>query len=66
MVSITDPYGRILDFLDRNHYFFFQVAPQLYSQGSVHTIPDPLLLRKTGSAKNRTRTSGSVARISDH
>jgi hypothetical protein len=25
---VTNPYGRILDFLDRNRYFFFQVAPQ--------------------------------------
>jgi hypothetical protein len=33
VVSMTDPYGRILGFLDWNHYFFFQVAPHLYSQG---------------------------------
>jgi hypothetical protein len=26
-------YGRILGFLDRSRYFFFQVAPQLYSRG---------------------------------
>jgi hypothetical protein len=31
VVSVTDPYGRILGFLDRNRYFFFQAAPQLYS-----------------------------------
>jgi hypothetical protein len=30
MVNATDPYGRILDFLDRSSYFFLQVAPQLY------------------------------------
>jgi hypothetical protein len=30
VVSVTDPYGRILVFLDRSRYFFFQVAPQLY------------------------------------
>jgi hypothetical protein len=29
----------------------------------VDPVPDPLLLRKSGSARNRTRTSGSVARI---
>jgi hypothetical protein len=29
VVSVTNPYGRILDFLDRSHYFFFQAAPQL-------------------------------------
>jgi hypothetical protein len=33
MVSATDSHGRILRFLDRNRYFFFQVAPQLYSRG---------------------------------
>jgi hypothetical protein len=29
-------------------------------------VPDPLLLRKSGSDGNRTRTSGSVGRNSDH
>jgi hypothetical protein len=29
-------------------------------------VPDPLLLRISGSAGNLTRTSGSVARNSDH
>jgi hypothetical protein len=52
------PYSR---FLDRNRYYFFQVAPQLYSRGWVDPVPDPLLLRKSGSAGNSTRTSGSVA-----
>jgi hypothetical protein len=28
MVSVMDPYGRILGFLDRSRYFFFQAAPQ--------------------------------------
>jgi hypothetical protein len=32
----------------------------------VDPVPDPLLLRKFGSAENRTRTSGSVARNPDH
>jgi hypothetical protein len=32
----------------------------------VDPIPDPLLLRISGSAGNRTRTSGSVARNSNH
>jgi hypothetical protein len=35
VVSTTDPYGRIPDFLDRSRYFFFQIALQLYSRGSV-------------------------------
>jgi hypothetical protein len=32
----------------------------------VDPVPDPLLLRKSGSARNRTRASGSVDRNSDH
>jgi hypothetical protein len=62
VVSVTYLYGRILGFLDRSCYFFFQVAPQLYSRGWVNPVPDPLLHRKYGSAGNRIRTSGSVAR----
>jgi hypothetical protein len=46
--------------------FFFQVAPQLYSRGWVDPVQDPLLLRKSVGVENRTRTSGSVARNSDH
>jgi hypothetical protein len=45
MVSVMDPYG---------HYFFFQVALQLYSRDWVDPVPDPLLLRKSDSARNRT------------
>jgi hypothetical protein len=33
VVSKTDSYSRILGFLDCSRYFFFQVAPQLYSRG---------------------------------
>jgi hypothetical protein len=61
VVSVTDPYGRILGFLDRSRYFLFQEAPQLYTRGWVDTVRDPLL-RKSGSPGNRIRTSGSVAR----
>jgi hypothetical protein len=43
MVSVTDPYGRILGFLDRSRYYFSQVAPQLYSWGWVDPVPDSLL-----------------------
>jgi hypothetical protein len=32
VVCVTDPYGRILEFLDRRRYFFFKVTPQLYSR----------------------------------
>jgi hypothetical protein len=66
VVSATDPHGPILGFLDWRCYFFFQVSPQLYSRGWVDPVPDPLLLRKSGSAGNQTQTSGSVACSSGH
>jgi hypothetical protein len=55
VVSATDTHGRILGFLDRSRYFFFQVAPQLYSGGWVDPVPDPLLLRKVSSGTLTTR-----------
>jgi hypothetical protein len=33
MVSVTDLYSRILGFLNLTRYYFFQVAPQMYSRG---------------------------------
>jgi hypothetical protein len=32
-ISMTDLYVGMLGFLDWSRYFFFQVAPQLYSRG---------------------------------
>jgi hypothetical protein len=55
MMSTTDPYCLILDFLNWSRYYFFQVAPQLYSRGWEDTVPDPLFLRKSGSSGNRTQ-----------
>jgi hypothetical protein len=55
VVSVTDPYGRILGFVYRSRYFFFLVDPQLYSRGWVDSVPDSLRLGKPGSAGNRTR-----------
>jgi hypothetical protein len=40
VVSVSDPYDRILAFLDRSRYFLFQLAPQLYSRGWL----DPVLV----------------------
>jgi hypothetical protein len=37
VVNAMDPHGHILGCLDRSHYYFFQVAPQLYSRGSRPT-----------------------------
>jgi hypothetical protein len=66
VVSVTDPYGHVLGFLNQSRYFFFQVVPELYSRGWVDPLPDPLVLRNSGSAGNRSRTSGSVSNNSDH
>jgi hypothetical protein len=58
VVSATDLYGRIFGSLDRSPYFFFQAAPQLYSRGRVDPVLVDLRFRKSGSSRNRTRTSG--------
>jgi hypothetical protein len=55
VVSATDSHGRILGFLDRSRYFPTHVAPQWSSRGWVDSVPEPLLHRKSGSARNRTR-----------
>jgi hypothetical protein len=70
VVGVMNPYDRNPGFLYRSSYFFFQVAPQLYSQGSVDPVPDSLLFRKSG--KFSSNLTGStihlcyVARNSDH
>jgi hypothetical protein len=46
-----------LHFLDLSCYFFIQIAPQLPSWGQVDPVPDQLLLRKSGSTRNRTQNS---------
>jgi hypothetical protein len=65
VVSTTDPHGRIIGFLDRiRYYYYFQVAPQLYSRADP--VPDLSLIKESVSAGNRTRISGSVAMNCDH
>jgi hypothetical protein len=64
VVRVTDPYGRILGILDRNCYFSFKWLLSCTHE-AVDPVSDPLL-RKCGSAGNRTQTSGSVARNPDH
>jgi hypothetical protein len=44
-----------LGFMGRSRYCFIQVAPYLRSRGGVDPIPDPLLLRESFGAGNRTR-----------
>jgi hypothetical protein len=66
VVSTTYPYGRILGFLNRSSYFFFQVPHQLYPRGWVNPAPDPLFLRKSGITGNRTRDFWICSGNSDH
>jgi hypothetical protein len=56
------PYSR---FSTQEPLLSYQVAPQLYSRGWVDPVPNQLLFF-SGSAGNRTRASGSVAKNSDH
>jgi hypothetical protein len=56
------PYSR---FSRQEPLLFYQVAAQLYSRRWVDPVPDPLIFF-SGSAGNRTRASGSVAKNSDH
>jgi hypothetical protein len=56
-------YSRILR---PEQLLFLSVAPQLYSWGWVDPITERHLLRKSCSAGNRTRTSGSLSRNSDY
>jgi hypothetical protein len=41
VVSAANPNVRNLDFPDRSRYYFFQVAPQLYSRGWMDPVPVP-------------------------
>jgi hypothetical protein len=43
VVSVMDPYGRILGFLDRSRYFSIKQLLSLYLRGWVDPVPDPLL-----------------------
>jgi hypothetical protein len=64
MASAMDFKGSNLDFLGWSHYYFFQAAPQLYSRGWVDPVPDPILNLVVLGIE--PRTSGSIARNSDH
>jgi hypothetical protein len=75
VVSVTDPFGRILGFLDRSRYFsikFYQFLSVVLTRLSgPRSRPTTVLFffffsEKSGSAGNLTRASGSVAKNSDH
>jgi hypothetical protein len=65
VVSVTDPHGRILDFLDTGAATFLSSSSSvvLTRLSGPHSRPTTFFF---GSAGNRTRDSGSVAKNSDH
>jgi hypothetical protein len=60
VVSVTDPYGRILGFLDRSRSFSFQVDSQLYSRGWVYSVP---VANKMGLQKKYALTNSASGRF---
>jgi hypothetical protein len=71
VVSVTDPYSRNFDFLDRRRYFFFQVAPQLYSRDWVdfsgNLVPPEIWIWASGSvAKNSYSLLHSIYKFSSY
>jgi hypothetical protein len=64
VVSVIIPYGRILGFLYRSFYFSTSSSSVVLTRLSGPlSIPTIFFF---GSAGNRTRASGSVAKNSDH
>jgi hypothetical protein len=64
VVGVTDPYGRILVFLDRSRYF--SINQLISCTHEAEWTPFQTHYLFSGSARNRTRASGSVAKNSDH
>jgi hypothetical protein len=64
LVSVTNPYGLILGFLDRSRYF--SIKQLLSFTHEAERTPFQTHYLFSGSAGNRTRASGSVAKNSDH
>jgi hypothetical protein len=56
----------ILDFLDRYRYYFFQVAPELYSRGRVDPFHTHYFSENLVAPGLEPNSSGSVGRNSDH
>jgi hypothetical protein len=66
VVSTTDPYGRILGFLDRNRYFSSKLLLSCIHEAEWTSFQTHYFSENPGSAGNRTRTSGSAAMKTDH
>jgi hypothetical protein len=65
VVSATDPYGRIIGFLERSRYFSIKYLLSCTHEAEWTPLQTHYFFF-SGSAGNRTRASGSVAKNSDH
>jgi hypothetical protein len=63
---VNNPHSHILGILDKSCYFFFQVAPQLYSQGWVVPVPDHYYSENLVVPRIKPGNFGSVAKNSEH
>jgi hypothetical protein len=43
VISVTNPYGRILGYLDRSRYFFFKIAPHEAEWIQTHYFSENLV-----------------------
>jgi hypothetical protein len=66
VVNVSDPYGKILDFLDWSRYFFFQVAPQLYKEAEWTPFQIHYFFEDLVASGIEPGTSEFVARNSDY
>jgi hypothetical protein len=66
MVSVTDPYGRILGFLDRSRYFSIKQLLSCTHEAGWTPFQTHYFFFCSGSAGNRNWASESVAKNSDH
>jgi hypothetical protein len=65
VISMTDPFGRILGFLDRSRYFSIKQLLSCTHEAEWTPFQTHYFF-SSGSAGNWTRASGSVAKNSDH
>jgi hypothetical protein len=66
VVGVTDPSGRILSVFKTGAVTFLSSISSFVLTRLSGPVPDPLLFFFSGSAGNRTRVFGSVAKNSDH
>jgi hypothetical protein len=66
VVSVTDPLWSYSRISRPEPLLFLSSSSSVVLTRLSGPVPDPLLLGKSGSAGNGTRTSGSVARNSEH